>query len=108
MKAILQKLFRPRPGAMIDDVATIRPTGRDTYAYAEGDHCITVYVEVLMGQPERRIHASSASKWMPPFDGEEITAAKRRMILDRLRRYFEGRGVSCERAGCGGGVCRPS
>jgi hypothetical protein len=68
--------------------------GRDEYKYIEGDHALTVQVEMLSGTPSRVIYERTIKKWLPPHEHEIIGEEKRKEILEKIRRYFEINGIS--------------
>jgi hypothetical protein len=63
--------------------------GRDEYKYIEGDHALTLQIEMLSGTPKRVIYSRTIKKWMPPHDNEAISDEKRKQILERICKYFE-------------------
>lgn len=73
---------------------TIRANGRDTFLYVEKDHQMTIYAELLMGTPERRIFMESIKQWAKPFEADQITDKKRQEILSVLCRYFDKHRIS--------------
>lgn len=75
---------------------SIRIIGRDRFRYSENNRVMIFHAELLMGRPERRIYASSVKQWDAPFENELITDAQRRIIIERIYRYFEVRGISHE------------
>jgi|SRR5215472_8863076 len=78
----------------IDDVSSMERLGRDEYKYIEGDHALTVQVEMLSGTPSRVIYERTIKKWLPPHEHEIIGEEKRKEILEKIRRYFEINGIS--------------
>jgi len=78
----------------IDDVSSMERLGRDEYKYIEGDHALTVQVEMLSGTPSRVIYERTIKKWLPPHEHEIIGEEKRKAILEKIRRYFEINGIS--------------
>lgn len=94
---ILKKIWlHPFGNNMIDGVASVRPNGRDTFLYAEGTHTMSVYAELLMGQPERRMYSRNIGKWLPPFENEEVSLEKQQAILSRMGKYFDTHNISYE------------
>lgn len=73
----------------IDDVSSMERIGRDEYKYIEGDHALTLQVEMLSGTPRRVIYSRTIKKWLPPHDNEAISDEKRKEILERICKYFE-------------------
>ena len=78
----------------IDDVSSMERLGRDEYKYIEGDHALTVQVEMLSGTPSRVIYERTIKKWLAPHEHEIIGEEKRKEILEKIRRYFEINGIS--------------
>ena len=73
----------------IDHVSSMERLGRDEYKYIEGDHALTLQVEMLSGTPKRVIYSRTIKKWLPPHDNEFISDEKRKEILERICKYFE-------------------
>jgi Immunity protein 74 len=73
----------------VDDVSSMERLGRDEYKYIEGDHALTLQIEMLSGTPKRVIYSRTIKKWMPPHDNEAISDEKRKQILERICKYFE-------------------
>ena len=63
--------------------------GRDEYKYIEGDHALTLQVEMLSGTPSRVIYSRTIKNWMSPYDKEKITEEKRKEIVKKICKYFE-------------------
>jgi hypothetical protein len=63
--------------------------GRDEYKYIEGDHVLTLQIEMLSGTPRRVIYQRTIKKWLPPHENEAISDEKRKEILERVCKYFE-------------------
>lgn len=78
----------------IDDVSSMERLGRDEYKYIEGDHALTLQIEMLSGNPKRLIYSRTIKIWLPPFDNEPITEEKRKKILEKICKYFEINNIS--------------
>lgn len=78
----------------IDEVCSIERLGRDEYKYIEGDHALTLQIEMLSGTPKRVIYSRTIKKWLPPNDNEAISDDKRKEIVDKICKYFETNRVS--------------
>ena len=97
---LLAFLFRIIPDILSQrlsgDPFSIRAIGRDRFRYREGDHSIIFHAELFMGQPERRIYVSSLKQWDAPFENELIADAQKRIIIERISRFFKMREISYE------------
>ena len=80
---------RLRTIKQIDAVSSMVRLGRDEYKYIEGDHALTLQIEMLSGTPRRAIYSRTIKKWQPPHDHETITDEKRKQILEKICKYFE-------------------
>ena len=78
----------------IDEVSSMERLGRDEYKYIEGDHALTLQVEMLSGNPSRVIYSRTIKNWMPPYDKENITEERRKEIIKKICKYFEINDVS--------------
>ena len=78
----------------IDEESSMERLGRDEYKYIEGNHALTVQIEMLSGIPKRVIYERTIKKWLPPHDHEIIDEEKRKVILKKICRYFEINGIS--------------
>jgi immunity protein 74 of polymorphic toxin system len=78
----------------IDNTSSMERLGRDEYKYIEGDHALTVQVEMLSGTPSRVIYERTIKTWLPPYDHEKIDDERRKAILQKICRYFEINGIS--------------
>jgi hypothetical protein len=91
---ISRLLKKFRTTKQIDDASSMERLGRDEYKYIEGDHALTVQIEMLSGTPSRVIYERTIKKWLPPHDHEIIDEEKRKEIVKKIRRYFEINGIS--------------
>ena len=91
---ILTYLFSFRHISRIDDVSSMRSTGRDSYRYYEGDHSMEIYAELSAGQPEREIAFGSIKCWEPPFENETISEGKKKDILSKVCKYFQNNRIT--------------
>lgn len=73
----------------IDEQSSMERIGRDEYKYIEGNHALTLQVEMLSGTPSRVIYSRTIKKWLPPHESEAISDAKKKEILERICKYFE-------------------
>lgn len=73
---------------------TVRPIGRDTFEYREGERCVIVEGEMLIANPAFMIFAESIKQWQSPHEHESISAAKRREIIARVGEYLGRSGWS--------------
>ena len=73
----------------IDELCSMERLGRDEYKYIEGDHALTLQVEMLSGTPSRAIYSRTIKNWMSPYDKENITEEKRKEIVKKICKYFE-------------------
>jgi len=95
MKIIFNRIISIfRRGINHDRLISIRANGRDTFLYSEGDHRLTIYAELLMGNIERRIYTASIRNWAKPFKQENITEVKRKEILLSICEYFNNRNIT--------------
>jgi len=78
----------------IDAISSMQRLGRDEYKYIEGDHALTVQIEMLSGTPSRVIYERTIKMWLPPHHNEKIDDEKRKAILKKIRTYFEINGIS--------------
>jgi immunity protein 74 of polymorphic toxin system len=78
----------------IDDLSSMERLGRDEYKFIEGDHALTVQVEMLSGVPRRVIYERTIKNWLPPHDHEIISEEKRKEILKKICTYFEINDIS--------------
>jgi hypothetical protein len=78
----------------IDELSSMERLGRDEYKYIEGDHALTLQVEMLSGTPSRVIYSRTIKNWMPPYDKEHITEEKKKEIVTKICKYFEINNVS--------------
>jgi|GEM_PF-5342820 len=62
----------------------------------EREHQMTIYAELLMGTPERRIFMESIKHWAKPFETDQLTEGKRQEILSVLCHYFDKHRISYE------------
>jgi hypothetical protein len=91
----LQRLLsRFRTIKKIDEISSMERVGRDEYRYVEGDHVLTLQIEMLSGEPRRVIYSRTIKKWLPPHDNEVISDEKRKQIVEKISQYFEMNGVS--------------
>jgi hypothetical protein len=97
MLSILKKLFcQALPENDSSGSITIRANGRDTFLCVERERQMTVYAELSMGKPERRIFMESIKHWEKPFETDQVTEEKRREILSALCRYLDKHRMSYE------------
>jgi len=73
----------------IDESSSIERLGRDEYKYIEGDHALTLQIEMLSGSPSRVIYSRTIKNWLPPYDKEKITDEKREEIVKKICKYFD-------------------
>jgi hypothetical protein len=73
----------------IDDNTLINPLSRDQFRYREIDHELLFVAELMAHNPERTIYPSSIRAWLPPYDAEPITEARRADILKKICKYFD-------------------
>lgn len=78
----------------IDGTCSMERLGRDEYKYVEGDHSLTLQVEMLSGSPRRVIYSRTIKNWLPPYENERITEQKRKEILEKVSKYFDMNGIS--------------
>jgi len=78
----------------IDELCSMERLGRDEYNYIEGNHALTLQVEMLSGTPSRVIYSRTIKNWMPPYDKENITEEKRKEIVKKICKYFEINNIS--------------
>jgi hypothetical protein len=91
----LQRLLsRFRTIKKIDEISSMERVGRDEYRYVEGDHVLTLQIEMLSGEPRRVIYSRTIKKWLPPHDNEVISDEKRKQIVEKISRHFEMNRVS--------------
>ena len=76
----------------IDDQRYLYRVDRDGYRYCEGPRCLLVQVELLSGRPNCLIYASTIDRWLPPHEGEPISADKRKEIAETIRLFLEKSG----------------
>jgi hypothetical protein len=93
-ESISKLLKKFRTIKQIDDTSSMERLGRDEYKYVEGDHALTVQIEMLSGTPSRVIYERTIKTWLPPHDHEKIDDEKRKAILKKICRYFEINGIS--------------
>jgi len=90
MFKMITKLFRKfRTIKEIDNLSSLERLGRDEYKYIEGDHALTLQIEMLSGTPKRVIYSRTIKNWRPPYDKENITEEKRKEIVKKICKYFE-------------------
>jgi Immunity protein 74 len=95
MFASINQFFRKfRTAKTTDGTASIIRLGRDEYKYVEGDHTLTLQVEMLSGTPRRVIYSRTIKNWLPPYENERISEQKRKEILERVCKYFDANGIS--------------
>jgi hypothetical protein len=80
--------------AKIDDNRKLIRVGRDEYKYYEGDHVVVLQIEMLRGKPSRLIYASTIHNWLPPYERDAISEAKRATIAETIRLFLESQGES--------------
>jgi Zn-dependent M32 family carboxypeptidase len=91
----LQRLLsRFRTIKKIDEISSMERVGRDEYRYVEGDHVLTLQIEMLSGEPRRVIYSRTIKKWLPPHDNEVISDEKRKQIIEKISQHFEMNRVS--------------
>ena len=78
--------------AKIDDERYLYRVDRDGYRYCEGPRCLLLQIELLSGRPNRLIYASTIDGWLPPHDGEPISADKRKEIAETIRLFLDRSG----------------
>ena len=76
----------------IDDRRRLLRLGRDEYKYCEGDHAVVLQIDMLRGKPSRLIYLSTIRRWLPPFEEEQISEAKREAIAETIRLFLESQG----------------
>ncbi len=78
----------------IDATSQLLRLGRDEYKYVEGERCITLQIEMLIGEPKRAIYSSTIRRWHPPHENEEITDEDRHRIATKIANFFASRSIS--------------
>ena len=78
----------------LDEFSSLQRDGRDAYKYIEGDHQVSVQVEMLMGVPNVVIYSRTIDRWLPPHDNEVIGTEKKRIILNKICKFLEQRHIS--------------
>ena len=89
-RRLLAKIFGPR-AQRIDNHRTIRRVGRDAYRYCDGDHCVTVDVEMLVDDPSDVIYAGSIRRWSGRYT-DPIDETRRREIAQTIQMYLNRQG----------------
>jgi hypothetical protein len=79
------------------DGSRIRAIDRDSYEYVEADgHAMTVEAPVTgVGPVDRILIEESFARWRSPHDVESISEERRREIIQKFKRYFDDRHISC-------------
>jgi hypothetical protein len=65
--------------------------------YAEGGRIATVEIEGGMSEPGQvdwLVYVRTFTGWLPPHESEEISAEKRRQILDRMSQALSALGMT--------------
>lgn len=81
-----------RKKTKMDEPFSVRPCGRATFEYQEGERCVIVEGELLIGNPDYLIYAGSIKQWQSPHEHESISAAKRREIVANVGEYLRRSG----------------
>src|ERR1044071_10068759 len=80
----------------IDKNRSLARLGRDEYKYRDGDHELTLQIEMLTGKPELLLYSSTIKQWLPPHENESIDAVQRREIAEQIRRCLGKAGYTVE------------
>jgi len=75
----------------VDEPHSMRPSGRDTFIYREGEYELEIYAERRAGKVNRYVDARGVMRWLPPHEAELVSQERRAQILANVRRYFEQR-----------------
>ena len=62
--------------------------------YREGDKTMSVYMDMLVGEPAVDVDSISIATWGPPFEGEAISEGKKQQILERICAALEFSGLT--------------
>jgi hypothetical protein len=66
------------------------PSGPGSYIYSEGDHKLEIQREILLGKVHLVIYRGlTENHWMPPHEGEAISAEKMEEIFQRLYAFMD-------------------
>jgi hypothetical protein len=96
MISILKKIVKCLGGkqSRIDAHASLFRLGRDEYKYCENGRCLILQIEMLRGDIQRSIYASTIKRWLPPHENEAISVTDRNRIAEKIRVYFEKNGMA--------------
>jgi Immunity protein 74 len=62
--------------------------------YREGEKAMSVYMDMLVGDPAIDVDSISIRSWEPPFGGEAISPEKKQQILERICAALEFSGLT--------------
>lgn len=79
-----------------DEGFSVRILGRAGLMYREGKQQLFVDSELLASPSGMVIYTDSIKAWQPPFERDEIDAAKKAQIIDNVRRAFHWAGYEIE------------
>ncbi|MBP6789495.1 MAG: DUF2002 family protein [Candidatus Promineofilum sp.] len=79
-----------------DEGFSVQVLGRAGLLYREGERHLYINSELLMGPTAQVIYTNSIKAWGPPFEQEQIDAAKKAQIIDNVRRAFRWTGYEIE------------
>ena len=91
---VIDRLNKSIPPTPLDEVSSIKKSGRDTYKYMEGNHVMEVYAEQQIGDPLVIIDSRSFDKWLPPYDHESIPNEHKQQIIHKVLAYLKRINVS--------------
>lgn len=96
-KSIKEKLFTwlgEISTTKIDEGSLIQRIARDGYKYIEGDHEITIQVEMQSGHPEYILYKDTIDHWLPPYDREALSDSDKERVLERVTKFLNNRRIS--------------
>jgi hypothetical protein len=73
------------------DAMHVTEATRGHITLREGDKTVTVWGEML-AWPEYQIYCFGIKSWDPPNDGEAVTAADKKAIIQEVCDYLRGQG----------------
>ena len=86
--------YKPGEASIIesDEGFWVQVQGRSGLLYGEGERRLLVGSELLAGPRGLVIYTDAIKAWQPPFQQEEIEAAKKAQTIDNIRRAFRWTG----------------
>lgn len=83
-------------GKEIEKGLYVQPESRDAFIATLQDRKMRIYVERLLGKPNRIIYKTKGKKWLPPYDHELISEEQNEFIINALANHLKKVGYDVE------------